>query len=97
MTYWHVHWTIGSTLSQTRLKDLLSVIYIKLVVVQCIFAHALHYINYSVLYYRFLIFATLLTLYLSYFRYVVGKDANIIFRFMWNLPDWLCDFILSKM
>lgn len=29
-------------------------------------------------------------------RYVVGWDAQIPFRILWNLPEWITDFILSK-
>ncbi|KAK3095115.1 hypothetical protein FSP39_010460 [Pinctada imbricata] len=28
-------------------------------------------------------------------RYVVGTDANTVFRFLWTVPEWLSDFILS--
>ncbi|XP_052248577.1 retinol dehydrogenase 7-like, partial [Dreissena polymorpha] len=29
-------------------------------------------------------------------RYVVGFDANILFRILWNLPEWLSDFIVTR-
>lgn len=29
-------------------------------------------------------------------RYVVGWDANIPFRILWNFPEWITDFILSR-
>ena len=28
-------------------------------------------------------------------RYVVGFDANILFRLLWNLPDWMTDLALG--
>lgn len=29
------------------------------------------------------------------FRYVVGWDAQILFRLLWNLPEWLADFFVT--
>ncbi|KAL4222540.1 Retinol dehydrogenase 5 [Mactra antiquata] len=29
-------------------------------------------------------------------RYVVGRDANIFFRLLWNLPEWLSDYIVCR-
>lgn len=29
-------------------------------------------------------------------RYVVGWDANILFRFLWILPEWLSDFLVCS-
>ncbi|XP_052807866.1 17-beta-hydroxysteroid dehydrogenase type 6-like [Mya arenaria] len=31
------------------------------------------------------------------YRYVVGWDANYFFRPLWMLPEWLSDFILSRL
>ncbi|XP_021347792.1 retinol dehydrogenase 2-like [Mizuhopecten yessoensis] len=28
-------------------------------------------------------------------RYVVGLDANIVFRFIWNLPEWIGDRVVA--
>jgi len=30
-----------------------------------------------------------------HYRYLVGNDARIILRLLWNLPVWITDFILS--
>ncbi|XP_069106940.1 17-beta-hydroxysteroid dehydrogenase type 6-like [Argopecten irradians] len=29
-------------------------------------------------------------------RYVVGFDANTLYRFLWSVPEWMCSFLLSK-
>ncbi|XP_060085180.1 17-beta-hydroxysteroid dehydrogenase type 6-like [Ylistrum balloti] len=29
-------------------------------------------------------------------RYVVGWDANTLYRFLWTAPEWLCSFLLSR-
>ncbi|WAR25971.1 DR9C7-like protein [Mya arenaria] len=29
-------------------------------------------------------------------RYVVGLDANILFRLLWHLPEWLSDYLVSR-
>ncbi|XP_033727381.1 17-beta-hydroxysteroid dehydrogenase type 6-like [Pecten maximus] len=29
-------------------------------------------------------------------RYVVGWDANTLYRFLWTVPEWLCSFLLSR-
>lgn len=29
-------------------------------------------------------------------RYVVGWDAQILFRILWNLPEWVADFLVTR-
>ena len=29
------------------------------------------------------------------YRYVVGIDANTIYRFLWTVPEWISDFIMT--
>ncbi|XP_052082334.1 retinol dehydrogenase 7-like [Mytilus californianus] len=30
------------------------------------------------------------------YRYLVGNDANYIFRILWNLPEWISDYLLTR-
>lgn len=30
-------------------------------------------------------------------RYIIGNDANYLVRLLWNLPEWLSDYIIYKM
>ena len=40
-------------------------------------------------------YAHALTAKFPHYRYLVGNDARIFFRLLWNLPVWITDFILS--
>lgn len=40
---------------------------------------------------------TILMYNINYFRYLVGFDANFIFRPLWMLPEWISDRIIVKM